>query len=564
MKMMIRGLVIAALSLVLPHAAGAAETIRDFSVQMELKSDRTLIVTEEIRYDFGDTPKHGIYRTIPEKYRRDGVGYNLRFRVLYVSQDGGEIPYRVSRQSGAVEVRIGHPNEFVTGVHTYRIIYATDRAINFFDDHDELFWNVTGDEWIVPIESASVALFPPEGAAPAAIDAACFTGVFGSTATACERADAYEVTLKTTVALSPQEGFTAVFGFPKGAIRPPTLFDRVAGFVRDNWYFVLPLAALIVMSFVWLLFGKDPDPGTVIPRYEPPDGVSPAVLAMIRDDGGFSHAALVATMLWLATKGYLHIQAEKAGKAFGSKMTFRFFRKKSADDALEDEERILLDAMFTNRDTIASTALQTRAFVEEIKKMEQAVWSRIQKKNVFVSKPAAVRATVILVSIFIGWPLATILQYRPFGVLSGIATGAAVLLVGWHLPKRTKSGARLFGRVKGFEDFMSVTLKERLAFHDAPSRTPEQFNELLPYAVALGVEREWARQFEGLRMTPPDWAEGNGWSFSSSALFVSSANTFGATVPMSYKSQTAGSGSSGFGGGGSSGGGFGGGGGGSW
>jgi uncharacterized membrane protein len=93
-------------------------------------------------------------------------------------------------------------------------------------------------------------------------------------------------------------------------------------------------------------------------------------------------------------------------------------------------------------------------------------------------------------------------------------------------------------------------------------KTPELFEKYLPYAMAFGVERSWARAFDDIYQSPPDWYRGNDFggfrahSFTNSLSRMSSVT--GAAMATAPRS---GSGSSGFGGGGGfSGGGFGGGG----
>jgi hypothetical protein len=87
--------------------------------------------------------------------------------------------------------------------------------------------------------------------------------------------------------------------------------------------------------------------------------------------------------------------------------------------------------------------------------------------------------------------------------------------------------------------------------------------------MVLGVEKEWADQFKGIYITPPEWYEGHpgtafGAWYLASALGSMSSDMNSAMVTAPRQGSTAGFGGSGFGGGGSSGGGFGGGGGGSW
>ncbi len=138
-----------------------------------------------------------------------------------------------------------------------------------------------------------------------------------------------------------------------------------------------------------------------------------------------------------------------------------------------------------------------------------------------------------------------------------LAIFAAVIIS--FFERRTQKGYEALDHLKGFKDFLSVTEKERYTFHNAPAKNPEQFMEYLPYAIAFGVEKEWADVFKDLQIATPDWYSTTtpGQTFSAGD-FASELGAFSTALASS------GSISSGSGGGGSAGGGSGGGGGGSW
>ena len=115
-------------------------------------------------------------------------------------------------------------------------------------------------------------------------------------------------------------------------------------------------------------------------------------------------------------------------------------------------------------------------------------------------------------------------------------------------------------KVLGFKMFLTLTATDRLKLMDAPKTSQESFESILPYAIALGVEQEWAKQFESITIQPPRWINDSRYGAGfNTALFVASLHSFNSV--MSSSITTPGSGG---GGGGSSGGGGGGGGGGSW
>src|ERR1700739_1647785 len=137
-----------------------AEEIRNFYSEIFISKDGSVNVQEDIEYDFEGELRHGIFREIPYKYQIGIKNYNLRMDVEGVT-DFDEIPYKykVSRGGGRITVKIGEPDKEVSGVHEYRIQYIVDGAIVFFKDHDELYWNVTGNEWRIPIKKASAKIY---------------------------------------------------------------------------------------------------------------------------------------------------------------------------------------------------------------------------------------------------------------------------------------------------------------------------------------------------------------------------------------------------------------------
>ena len=137
----------------------AKEQINSFDVNLYLSEDGSLRVEENIEYQFIDVYRHGIYRKIPFKYKKGKNNYNLRIDVLSVTDfSGNEYQTKITKSGDYLNIRIGDPDKKVTGIHGYRIEYLVNRAILFLDSHDELYWNVTGTEWDIPINSSSAKI----------------------------------------------------------------------------------------------------------------------------------------------------------------------------------------------------------------------------------------------------------------------------------------------------------------------------------------------------------------------------------------------------------------------
>ena len=160
----------------------AAEEIRSFHARLDLAADGTLTVTERITVNAeGNRISRGIFRDIPLRYEdADGRMREVGMQVRRVTRDGTAERYAIERGSGILRIRIGNADVLLPrGVHTYEITYETTRQVRFFADHDELYWNVTGNGWDFPILESSAEIHLPSGAH--ATDVTYFTGPYGST-----------------------------------------------------------------------------------------------------------------------------------------------------------------------------------------------------------------------------------------------------------------------------------------------------------------------------------------------------------------------------------------------
>lgn len=549
------------------QASAGGERIRSFDVTAKLDADRNLTVREEIVYDFGTADRHGIFRDIPESYERDNLSYNYRYTVKRVLRDGQDEPYQTSRAADIMTVKIGSADRTITGKHTYVIEYDTGKAINFFSDHSELYWNVTGNEWKVPIEKASFRLESPlKGEKPQQF--LCYTGHLGSVEQACAiKADGNSLLVTANRGFEDGEGMTVVFAFPTGMIKQPTAADNVWEAVRDNLILLVPLLAFAFMFWWWRKRGKDLPDQTVVPQYESPHGLSPLVLSGAMGNGAIPQRGITATIIDMAQQGFLHIEYGTKKGLFSDSQTFTFIKKNQPGEQALAWEKILWNGLFLDgaRDRSTFDDLKGDKFYNDVAKATSAATKQLTALKIFDRNPYLVRAIYFAVAIAAFAIVSIAGAASPAGGLAAFATALVVAVFGWFMPRRTRDGVNLVAEVKGFKWFMSVTEEERLKFHNAPARTPEQFMELLPAAIALGVEREWAEQFKDLQLAPPDWAEGNvgTWNAISMATAMTAMNSASAASVYSPPASTAGSGGSGFSGGGSGGGG-GGGGGGSW
>ena len=161
--------VLVALAVLAPAAALAqgGERIVQFRSDIVVAPSGAVTVTETIDViATGNQIKRGILRDFPTTYKgRHGETVTVGFEVLEVRRDGNAETFKTERRANGVRLRIGNKDVFIEhGKHRYTIVYRTNRQIGFFEDFDELYWNVTGSDWTFAIERALATLTLPGGA----------------------------------------------------------------------------------------------------------------------------------------------------------------------------------------------------------------------------------------------------------------------------------------------------------------------------------------------------------------------------------------------------------------
>ena len=336
-----------------PDAAVAAtETILLFASEITVNADASLHVTETIRVvSTGDQIKRGIYRDFPTTYKdHAGNKYVVGFTILNVARDGRPEAYHTEDLSNGVRIYMGRKEHLLTpGEHTFTLSYRTDRQLGFFRDHDELYWNVTGNGWVFPIETASARINLPAGIPADKVTLEGYTGPMGAKDQDFSSAltpDGRAV-FKTTRRLAANEGLTIVVLWPKGFVQEPSPADKTFHFLKDNLTALVAFAGLVVLLLyyvlVWFRAGRDPARGTIMPIYTPPDNLSPASMRFIAEMK-YDDRAFAAAVINMAVKGFLSIQ-EKDGKYTLTKIGGDLTR-------LGVEEKKIAGHLFQSRDSI--------------------------------------------------------------------------------------------------------------------------------------------------------------------------------------------------------------------
>ena len=550
----------------LAHAQATQEYIANFDVEIVVHKDGGLSVMEVIEYVFADSTHHGIERYIPYSFKRNGSTYKTPITVDSVTDENGLIyAFESSKSSGFQYLKIGDPDKLVSaGTHTYVINYTVEHVINFFDDHDEVYWNITGSDWKVPIDSAFASVkFSDSVLTEQDVTTACYTGAYNSTDSNCSIIWDNGSSFLTTAPLEAEQGMSVVVGFPKGNVREPSLSQKILLALQAYGYLIIPIGLFFFLHFRWLKQGRDPKGrGTIVPQYEPPENMLPSVMGALWDESADTKD-ISATIVHLAIKGYLKIKNT-------GKKKYDFIRQGKARQGmgdLTDTEKKIMEAVFSSTtDTVSLDSLKNK-FYKDLPGIKSAMYKSLVDNNYYVADPATAKRTYYIGAGIIGGAL---FFTGGFGAASAWAAGilmiVLLLIYGRIMPKKTIHGAEVKEEVQGFKWFLSVTEEERLKFHNAPEKKPEEFMEFLPYAMVLGVEKEWSAQFKDMFIEAPSWYEGQPGTAFSAIYFGSVLSSMNSSMGTTFTSHpsSAGSGGSGFGGGGFSGGGFGGGGGGSW
>jgi hypothetical protein len=562
--------------------------ITSFHSDITIATDSTLTITEDIRVDFGSLQKHGIFRTIPLRYRYDDS--SDRYYLLDVKSvtDGSKpLTYSESVDHDNEVIKIGDPARLVSGKNRYVITYAVRGAMNSFADHDELFWNVDGALWPVPKQSVTATVKLP---ARAFQKAACYQGPTGSRESCTFAVTGDAVNFSATRQLGSGEQMSVVTALNKGvvAVPAPLLEARNRQFPKDAFDInplTVGLSLLIAIAGIglvvrnWWIHGRDrayltqyyltndprerTDPlfhhDPLVVEFGVPQNMKPAELGLILDESADTKD-ITATIVDLAVRGYMTITEVPGQKDW----TFTW-KEGGTAEALLPYEKTLLDGIFAGRQQVKLSDLKG-TFAPTLRKAQGLIYTDAVTRKLFTTRPDTARATWGCLGA--GLVMAGIAVTALLGVKFGWGLiGAAILLTGIVLsisvpfmPQRTASGRELLQRTLGFRLYMTTAEKYRQQF----AEKAQIFTQLLPYAIVFGCVTQWAKAFEGIDTSATNnWYAGN--TPFQAALLASSLQSMNSSISsaITYTPPSSGS-SSGFGGGGSSGGGGGGGGGGSW
>lgn len=548
-------LVCALVAFALP--ASASERFLAYDVHLRVAADGELHVRESIRANVeGVEIRRGIFRDFPLRFEDERGTHTVDFEVVAVTRDGEPEPYDTERASGVYRIRIGDPNKRITrGEHTWTIDYRTNRQIRYFDTHDEVYWNATGTGWAFPIDYARVTVELPDGAHVADMD--WYTGRLGSTDKNARLVSHVGNTLvfETTKPLFAREGLTVVVGMEKGVMAQASGLKAAGWWLRDHFARLVAALALFLTA-LWhgvarLRFGGDPPEGVIVPQWELPPGASALRVRIMEDRAVPLDADLMSLCLVeLAAHGVLDFETVDSH-------TTVIVPKPVRPEGLPRELKSLADALYAHQEPIVVGPESASWFAQRVEVARAIVEEWLTRGDVFLRRhavavggaliglsgfalaltalpsdaamwllflfalasallvwtPTVLRGLkaqggfapwtpllfhVLLTAVFVG--VMSVAYFREGGDFFLVGAGLAmIVLQRLFVPTRrvpTPAGRAMLDEIEGLRRYITLAEADRMNLVGGPGMSVQHFERLLPYAMAMGLEKPWTEQFQ--------------------------------------------------------------------
>lgn len=528
-------------------------------------------VSEKIKiYATGDLFKRGITRALPTT-RNDVEGKKIRidYTIIEVYKDGEKESYFTEREGSDLVIYVGNKDKLLSpGYYDYEIIYESAGQIGFFEEYDELGWNVNGES-DRPVDLVSCEVHLPLNAT--ILSHRCYTGAFGSTneSDCTSESDSNGLFRASASNLQPNEMMTVYVGFEKGIVHQPvvkeTAMSRFLSWLDKMGLWFMNLIIIVPLYFyyitTWRKHGKDLPQPIAIPQFTPPNGMSPASVGMIHDEA-FDFSLISTSIINLAVKGFLRIEeVERKGVfSFGAK-DYKLVKLKDAESNLPSEEAIVQNELFAESNEVSlggkynskiqammlsyqkDLQLQHKKTLNEGQNLKFKIlpWfvlvlyivllfyygSKVSLELFFTfalfSIPTLVAVAILLaiiaairkkkqkernvislsVAIIVG--VIGLFYNAPSHLLTTTAiavfTGLLFVLLGHvlYLYLIVRPGKILLQQqadIEGLKMYISMAEEKQMQYFNPPKVTPEIFEKLLPYAIALKTEKVWGDKFE--------------------------------------------------------------------
>ena len=609
-------------------SANNKEIITNYDVSMYLRNDGSATVTENITViSLGRKIHHGIYRDYFLVYKdENGNKRKYSIKIMSVERDGRKEPFHIASNSNGIRLYIGSKDKIIPpGKYNYQIKVKFNNVINFFKDYDSLYYNVTGDKWQFDILKTTFVLYSPDKCSNnSLLDFDGYTGAYGSKKKEyiSKLYDKCNVVYESNKRFyMPGDGLTVLIKWNKGVFKKKSTAELFYDQIKENIILIVGMLIIFLYYFIaWLIVGKDPEKGIIIPEYKSPENLSPSAIRFIKRMG-YDKKTLTVLIMSLATKGYLRIYEDDGNytlEKIGEKNT----------EQLPVDERSIYENLFKTGEILeidrknshvllTSQSILTKILSKEYKgkyffsnelyflagllfsfgllfytfKNIQAIseeiiflsvwlllWSTglvlmfiaakgiIKKSLNSPSKIMGVYNVVSYMVILLGFTSAEIMVISKYAEIVTLAIPVYLfyivtinILFYFLLKAPTKKGRKIMDKIEGFKLYLSVAEEDRLEEMTEKTKPQELFEKFLPYAAALDVENKWIDKFDAklAALSVGEKSYSPSW-YRGTSSFNSSLFVTGLSSSMSSSMSTSSSSGGGFSGGGGGGGGGGG------
>jgi len=404
------------------------EQITSFDAQIVVSQDSSLSVRETISvHAEGHRIRHGIYRDFPTSYNDPfGNSHTVGFSILGLERDGYQEPYHTQPLKNGIRVYFGNSQQLLRpGDYTYIFIYRVNRELGFFADHDELYWNVTGNGWDFPIATATATVTVPGSIRSSILETNAFTGYSGARGqNFTSSRDSEGNPVFSTENLQPHQGLTIVVTWPKGLMAEPTVQQKLRWSLEDNQALAIGSVGLAIVLLyyviVWSMVGRDPAPGIIMPLYEPPDSLSPAAARYLQHMR-FDNKAFAASILNLAAKGCMKIRRDES-------LEYELIKNddtSAAQTKLTPDEKLLARELFEEKNNLYLSQENRDTLMRAQKAISLSLKGSME--NIYFVKNGKYMLPGVLLSIAaVAW---LVLRTASLGTFAGVFM--TVWLSGW-------------------------------------------------------------------------------------------------------------------------------------
>lgn len=327
-----------------------AEKITNYEVTVQMNKNGTLTVNEVIDYEFDGAAKHGIYRDIPLRSKKNGVDiYKSYIKMNSIKRNGFSEEYSTKLFDEGIRYRVGSADRFVeNGINRYEFNYVIYNAVFEKNGIYQVYFNAIGQFWQVPIEKAVVNVRFGNGKPVLENEISqldVFTGEYGQSGKDyITNLNNGTVEIKTNKVLEAYNGLSFRLNLKTDNISP-TFWDKL-----QTLYYAYPLIAvgplviilLAIYGFItWYVFGRDVGKKAIVPEFNIPKDISAMYAAYINGERG-PKEILTIGVLSLLSKSYIEADDEEGN---GRNVKYTLSNSKRSKLELAEEEKIVFNAL---------------------------------------------------------------------------------------------------------------------------------------------------------------------------------------------------------------------------